>query len=92
MIFLDSSFIIALSVASDENHKKAKKIMEKIAKGEFGQAYISDYIFNEIVTVILIKTKDIKKATEVGRLLLKSVRMIYTETVSYTHLTLPTKA
>ncbi|HDJ96544.1 MAG TPA: PIN domain-containing protein [Candidatus Aenigmarchaeota archaeon] len=79
MIFLDSSFIIALSVVNDENHEKARRIMKKIARGKFGQAYISDYVFNEVVTVILVKTKNVKKAANVGELLLKSVRIVYTD-------------
>jgi len=79
MIFLDSSFLIALEVATDQNHEKARIMRDKIIVGEFGDAIISDYIFDETVTVTLNKTKDMKKTKLVGENLKKSAEIKMTD-------------
>lgn len=49
-IFLDSSFLIAYTIETDENNKLAYKLENK---GIFdNKCYISNLIINEIVTVI----------------------------------------
>ncbi len=70
MIILDSSFLVAVEVKEDQNHEKAIIIRDKIIKGDFGDIIISDYIFDETVTVTLNKTKDLNKAIEVGEILM----------------------
>jgi predicted nucleic acid-binding protein len=76
MIILDSSFIVSFAVETDTNHLQAVKIMDDIEKGKYGQLYITDYIFDETVTVIFIKTKKLAKAVNVGNALKKSVEII----------------
>ena len=72
MILLDSSLIVAYSNKSDENHKKALKIIRDLHRGRYGTPIITDYIFDEVVTVMLIKTKNIQKVSELGEALLNS--------------------
>lgn len=72
MIFLDSSFLIAYEVESDQNHQKAVKIMQEIKNNKFGETVISDYIFDETITVTFNKTKNLEKTIFVGEALLKS--------------------
>lgn len=79
MIFLDSSFIVAFEVKKDENHEKAVKISEGIINGNFGEAFISDYMLDETVTVTLNKTKDLNKAVLVGENLMSSFKMLKIE-------------
>ena len=76
MIFLDSSYLVAVAVESDQNHPKAIRLNREIAKGEFGKAVISDYIFDETITVIFGRTKDIDKAVQVGTNLFASAEVI----------------
>jgi predicted nucleic acid-binding protein len=76
MIILDSSFIVSFAVETDTNHLKAVKIMDEIEKGKYGRVYITDYIFDETVTVIFIRTKELAKAVSVGNALKKSVEII----------------
>ena len=76
MILLDSSFLVAIEVEKDENHQKAKKIMDEIINGNFGETLISDYIFDETVTVTFLKTKDLKKTVFVGENLRFSAKII----------------
>ena len=66
MILLDSSLIVAYSNEADENHEKALKIVKDLERGKYGTPAITDYIFDEIVTVMLVKTKNLKKVLELG--------------------------
>ena len=60
-IFLDTSFIVAYTIDTDENHPLAVELRKK---GIFdNECYISNLIINEIVTVIGNK-KDLKTAIE----------------------------
>lgn len=76
MIFLDSSFLIALEIETDTNHEKATMIMEKIINKNFGNPVISDYIFDETITVTFRKTKNLEKAVTLGTNLLNSSEML----------------
>ena len=57
MIFLDTSFIISYYNTRDQNHGKAKRVMENILNSE-KKILINDYIFDECANVLLIKLKD----------------------------------
>jgi len=63
-------------MTTDQNHLSAIKIRDKLIIGIYGEAYITDYIFDETVTVALQKTKKILKAIEVGNKLRKSLPII----------------
>ncbi len=68
MIFLDSSAIIAFKNADDIHHKSAVQMFERITSGEYGQALITEFIFSEVVTVLLLR-KGLKTAAEAGQVL-----------------------
>lgn len=72
MILLDSSLIIAYSNKVDQNHNKALKIVEDIVKEKYGTPAITDYIFDETITVMTIKTKDLTRIAESGDRLLEA--------------------
>ncbi len=76
MIFLDSSFLVSVEVEADQNHERAIGIRDEIIKGKFGKAVISDYIFDETVTVTFGRTKDLKKTVLVGTGLRESAEML----------------
>ena len=61
MIFLDANFIIDLFVDTEDNHKKAVKIYEKIKDNEL---IISNSIIMEVMTVLNIKLKVSKELLE----------------------------
>ena len=54
-ILLDASFILAVDNERDIHHNKTPNAWIKIANGEYGQYFISDYIFDEISGVSLRK-------------------------------------
>lgn len=75
MIFLDSSFIIACKVVDDQNHEKSMKHLSEFIEDD-EEVIVSDYIFDEVVTVLLIKTKDLGIAVDTGNVLKSSARLL----------------
>lgn len=55
MIVLDSSFLVAYHNQRDVHHGKAAAIMEKLIAGEWGPALLPEYVFLEVVTVLLAR-------------------------------------
>jgi predicted nucleic acid-binding protein len=72
MILLDSSLIVAYSNEADENHTKALRVMEDIDRGRYGSPIITDFVFDEVMTVMLFKTKDLSRTAELGETLLSA--------------------
>jgi len=70
MIFIDTGVFVAYVNKRDINHERAVEILEDVMRGKYGRAYTSDYVFDEAVTFALLKTKDVRKALNVGRLIL----------------------
>ncbi len=66
MIILDSSFIVAYYNTADSNHNKAIGIMKGLGAGEYGDIFITDYIFDETVTVAFVRLKNLNKTVEIG--------------------------
>jgi predicted nucleic acid-binding protein len=75
MILLDSSFIIAYLNEADVNHAKALRMAKDIDDGKYGPKIITDYIFDEVITVMLYKTKKLKQVAEAGEMLLRANRL-----------------
>jgi hypothetical protein len=69
-VFIDTDVFVTYINKRDSNHDMAVDLLEDIMKGKYGVSYTSDYIFDEAVTYSLIKTKDVRKALDVGRLIL----------------------
>ena len=55
MIVLDSSFLIAFHNARDVHHAAAASAMESLLRGDFGRLLLIEYVFLEVVTVLLAR-------------------------------------
>ncbi len=65
-LLIDTSAMIAARNADDKNHKRALEIMIPSLKGEHGRIFISDYIFDEAVTLAFIRTGNKDFANDIG--------------------------
>ncbi|WP_338599042.1 PIN domain-containing protein [Sulfolobus tengchongensis] len=65
LILLDTSFLFSYLSSTDPNHSKALEIMNEIDEGKYGKPFITDYIFDEIVTLLMIR-KNKEYAIQVG--------------------------
>jgi len=70
-VFIDACVLISFANPDDTCHARAKKIIGEILDLKFGKAYTSDYVFDETVTVMLQKTKDVAMTTDFGEKILK---------------------
>lgn len=69
-VFLDTGFFVAFHNSRDVNHHRAMELMEKLLRGGHGSIFTSDYIFDEAVTVALIRTGRHDLAVDLGNLIL----------------------
>ncbi len=67
MIFLDASFIVAYANADDRHHKRAVELTKEIENGMHGERAVSEYILDEVVTVLLSRTNNYDAAVSTGR-------------------------
>ena len=66
MIVLDSSFLIGFHNPSDAHHRAASVLMERFLAGEWGKGLLLEYVFLEVVTVIMLRL-DLAAASRTGR-------------------------
>lgn len=74
MIVLDSSFLIGFHNERDAHHQAAITLMDRFLAGEWGKGLLLEYIFLEIVTVLLVR-RNHAVATRVGRILLDAAEL-----------------
>lgn len=55
-IFLDTGFYFALLATRDSNHIRAQSLLNEISEGIYGQIYTSNFVFNESMTLINVRT------------------------------------
>jgi len=66
-VLLDTSALIAARNADDKNHLQTIGIMAHALQGEYGKVLVSDYIFDEAVTLAYIRTGSKRFAHDIGR-------------------------
>jgi len=69
VVVLDASFLIAFHNRKDVHHLAAAEVMEEVVAGRWGQGLLLEYVFLEVVTVLLMR-RDHRFASHVGTLLL----------------------
>ncbi len=70
-IIIDASVLCAYENIDDIHHKKAVKIIQDIVSDKYGQALVTDYIFDETITVAM-RRSDKKNSIELGNFILNS--------------------
>ncbi len=68
--FIDTGFFVAFLNKRDQNHSRAVELMRELLNGDYGEPSTSDYVFDEAVTVALVRTRSSKIAESVGKLIL----------------------
>lgn len=71
MIVLDSSFLIAFHNERDSQHEAASSLMREFLHGRWGKGLLPEYVFLEVVTVLLVR-RDLATAVRTGGLLLEA--------------------
>jgi uncharacterized protein len=74
-IFIDTGPFLALYDAEDKYHQRSKELFKSALTGSLGRLYTSDYIIDEAITILLVRTKNHNEATELGKYLIESPRI-----------------
>jgi len=69
VIILDTSFLVAYHNERDVHHAAAGAIMSRFLTGEWGDGWLLEYVYLEVVTVLQIRV-DLPTAVRVGEQLL----------------------
>ena len=80
-VFIDTGIFVAARNKSDVNHERAVNLLKNALKGKYGVMYTSDYVFDEAVTVALIRTGRPEIAIDIGNFILSStkIQMLYVD-------------
>ena len=71
-VFVDSGVFVALANEDDRDSAAARELADRISHGELGKPYTSNFVFDEVVTTSLFRTKSPDKAVSAGMLILGS--------------------
>lgn len=83
-VLLDTSFLVAFYDLDDVKHARAVELLAELEAGSYGGLFISDYIFDETIT-LLKKYVGIHKTNEIGNYLLNSVEMANVDKEVFKH-------
>jgi predicted nucleic acid-binding protein len=72
VVFLDTGFLLAVKNKDDKNFEISQSWMRRFLKNEFGEIITSTLVFNELVTLALVRIKRPDFAINLGNYLLKS--------------------
>ena len=76
VVFLDTGFLLALRNVDDINHSKAiNAFKNEILKGKYGKIIVTDYVFNEIMTLIMVRIKNVEFAKKTSSFIINSPRV-----------------
>ncbi|MEK6893341.1 MAG: PIN domain-containing protein [Nanoarchaeota archaeon] len=82
MILLDTSFLIAYHNERDQNHTRACALLAEIKKGNYGEIYITDYIFSECATVLAVRIKNKEESIKHSESI-KMIPMLNTDEITF---------
>jgi len=71
MIVLDSSFVVAFHNERDVHHEAAARTMGDVIAGKWGRVLLLEYVFVEVVTVVMAR-RGLRAAVNVGTALLEA--------------------
>jgi predicted nucleic acid-binding protein len=65
-VFVDTGVYYALQNQRANRHEAAKEAFRAVLQGEHGTAFTSEYIYDEAVTLVLVRTGEYEEARTVG--------------------------
>jgi predicted nucleic acid-binding protein len=71
VIVVDSNFLIAFHNTNDIHHKTAAAVMRRFQQGHWGRGLLLEYVFLEVVTVLMAR-RGLAVATAVANILLQA--------------------
>lgn len=66
MILIDTGILAAFANLKDDNHDISIKIMDEVVKKTYGTPLITDYVLDEVVTLLYVRTKSPEISLDIG--------------------------
>jgi predicted nucleic acid-binding protein len=80
-IFADTGAFLAYRNKKDKYHETALKLFRDALKGKYGQIYTSDYIYDEALTLALIRTNNLAVAMDIAEVIRSPrIKMVFVDT------------
>jgi predicted nucleic acid-binding protein len=80
-IFADTGAFLAYRNKKDKYHETALKLFKEALKGKYGQIYTSDYIYDEALTLALIRTNNLAVAMDIAEVIRSPrIKMVFIDT------------
>lgn len=80
-IFADTGAFLAYRNRRDKYHETALKLFRDALKGKYGQIYTSDYIYDEALTLALIRTNNLAIAMDIAEVIRSPrIKMVFVDT------------
>ena len=80
-IFADTGAFLAYRNKKDKYHETALKLFRDALKGKYGQIYTSDYIYDEALTLALIRTRNTAVAMDIAEVIRSPrIKMVFVDT------------
>jgi len=71
VIIVDTGIIAAFYNKKDEHHSRAFELLNNLRKGIYGTGIITDYILDETVTLLNMRTKRPEPALKAGQIIIE---------------------
>lgn len=79
-VFVDTGAFLAYRNKKDRYHEDATKLFMDALKGKYGQIYTSDYIYDEALTLALVRTNNISVAMDIADVILSPrIKMVFVD-------------
>ncbi len=70
MIIIDTGIIAAFYNKNDENHQRAVILLNNLRKGKYGTGILTDYVLDETVTLLYVRSKRKELAIHAGDIII----------------------
>jgi predicted nucleic acid-binding protein len=79
-VFIDTGAFLAYRNKKDKYHRVGFKLFRDAIEGKFGKLYTSDYIYDEALTLALVRTNNISVAMDIAKVILSPrIKMVFVD-------------
>ena len=75
VVIIDTGFLLALRNDKDDFHNMVKNVMKEMLQNKFGTILVSDYVFDETITLAMIRTNQINVIKDLEDYIFKSKKI-----------------
>ncbi len=79
-VFADTGAFLAYRNKKDKYHEAALRLFREALTGKYGQIYTSDYIYDEALTLALVRTNNIHTAMDIAEVIRSPrIKMVFVD-------------